>query len=104
MADTFAARRSWALEPRNGLAEAGPEGGVAIEGTEVPGLQDALRVLFHAPRAFPNLRYVGWDLVLTETGPMVIEANHYPSRYYQRNVPLLANERMRRFLAHHGVV
>lgn len=70
----------------------------------MPGLQDALRVLFRAPRAFPNLRYVGWDLVLTETGPMVIEANHYPSRYYQRNVPLLANERMRRFLAHHGVV
>ena len=52
-------------------------------GTELPGYQipmwDKVMDLCHAAAAkIPGMGYVGWDVAITEDGPLFIEANNLP--------------------------
>ena len=75
-----------------------PDTWQAITGTLVPGwsaLQDLLRQL---ARELPWLPYLGWDVMMTDEGPRIIEANGYTGvTLFQVHAPLLNNPRIRDF-------
>lgn len=55
---------------------------------------------------FPQLPYVGWDIVVTDPGEFtVIEGNTCSGvRVFQVHRPLLDDPRVRRFYEHHDVI
>lgn len=47
-------------------------------GREIPFLQEALNMVKEAAESIPQLRFVGWDVAITEKGPELIEGNTKP--------------------------
>lgn len=82
-----------------------PETGSAIEGAVVPNWATICGGLLRAAEMFPMLPYVGWDVIPTDTGYAVIEGNFRSDvNLLQVHGGLLADERVRAFYRHHGIV
>lgn len=80
-----------------------PETGSRIEGVTIPGLAAALEGVLAAARCFPEATCVGWDLLITDDGFSILEANAPPGIVVsQAHAPLLADPRTARFFASHG--
>jgi hypothetical protein len=77
-----------------------PDSGVRIEGVQVPFWEQAKALVLHLCEMLPYLDYVGWDVAITEQGPVVIEGNSHPSlRFFQIYRSLLTDARVAAFLA-----
>jgi hypothetical protein len=59
-------------------APAHPATGVAIEGFQVPFWAEVCELARAAAVEFLPLRFVGWDIAITATGPVLVEANWNP--------------------------
>lgn len=80
-----------------------PETGSPIEGVAIPGLAAALDGILAAAGCFPEATCVGWDLLITDDGFSILEANAPPGIVVsQAHAPLLANPRVAAFFARHG--
>ncbi len=53
-----------------------PDTGVAIKGFQIPYFQEAKQLILEAGKDLPG--YLGWDIAISETGPVVIELNSEP--------------------------
>src|SRR5690606_10909580 len=53
-----------------------PDTGVCFEGFTLPYWNDTTNLVLRAHQAFPELGVIGWDVAITEQGPVLIEANH----------------------------
>ena len=51
----------------------------AITGFQLPFFEEAKQMCLEAMRVVPQVRYVAWDVALTEKGPRLIEGNSFPS-------------------------
>lgn len=67
------ARREW---PEMHTVSTHPDTGEIIEGFRVPHWQDLKQLTVRAQASFPELRCLGWDVAVSENGPVLIEANH----------------------------
>jgi hypothetical protein len=82
-----------------------PETGGRIAGVPVPHWERTIAGLVSVARRLPMAPSIGWDLVITDDGPCVLEGNSPPATYvWQVHRPLLADPRARRFYRHAGVV
>jgi hypothetical protein len=83
-----------------------PETGGQIEGVAVPGWGSVTRAGLTLASHFPSLRFIGWDLAIGSTGPMLIEGNAaLPNpMMLQMHGPLLSDARARRFFHAAGVI
>jgi len=52
-----------------------PDTGSQIEGRVIPYWGEALELLMCGQKAMPMLKTVGWDLAITDSGPIIVEAN-----------------------------
>jgi hypothetical protein len=52
-----------------------PDTGEQFVGVRVPYWQQALDVVTHGARMLPSLRTIGWDVLISDAGPVVLEAN-----------------------------
>ena len=50
-----------------------------IIGFEVPFFEEAKAMCLNAAQKVPQMRYVAWDVAITEKGPVFIEGNSFPS-------------------------
>ncbi len=67
------------MADKTGVAvEAHPMTGTRIIGFEVPYWKEALELCKKAAHITPQLRYCGWDVAITEDGPLFIEGNNLP--------------------------
>ena len=41
-------------------------------------MKETLELCEKAAKEIPNVRYIGWDIAITENGPEIIEVNSYP--------------------------
>jgi len=57
------------------LYEAVPWNGAVIQGRTVPEYQQAADMVITASQALPDVPVIGWDVLITETGPVILEAN-----------------------------
>jgi len=55
-----------------------PDTGYPFKDFRVPGFDDARAVAIRASERFPH-RFIGWDIAITETGPIVVEGNSGPN-------------------------
>lgn len=55
-----------------------PDTGVPLVGVRIPHWERALDVLLSFHRAVPAFDFVGWDVLLSPEGPLIIEGNHNP--------------------------
>ncbi len=56
-----------------------PVTGTPIVGFEVPFFHEAMDMCNVAATKVPQMRYVAWDVAVTESGPRFIEGNSFPS-------------------------
>ncbi len=56
-----------------------PMTGTEIIGFTLPYFEEAKQMCLEAMQLVPQLRYVAWDVALTEKGPRLIEGNSFPS-------------------------
>jgi hypothetical protein len=88
-------RRDWpALEDRSEH----PVTGERIEGFALPGWEALVDVVLRAQASLPGLRSCGWDVALTDEGPLLVEAN---VRYGMSIMQVSHRRGMRHELARH---
>lgn len=82
-----------------------PETGEPIEGVVIPGLKECIEGMLKAAAYFPFCPLIGWDVVMTENGFSILEANPMPSLdLIQIHAPLLKDPRSRQFFQNWGLV
>lgn len=59
------------------IYEEHPDTKVHIQGYQLPFIKEAVDMCLKAAMVVPQVRYVGWDVALTENGPVIIEGNNY---------------------------
>lgn len=80
-----------------------PDTEAPIKGTQVEHWEAVKALVVELCRTFPFLRYVGWDIAVTDAGPVIIEGNNRPGPVlFQMYEPLLKDERTREFFAQHA--
>lgn len=52
-----------------------PDTGVSFSGLEVPYWDEIINIVKEAALQLPNLKSLGWDIALTENGPLILEVN-----------------------------
>jgi hypothetical protein len=82
-----------------------PDTQTPIAGERLPGWKEACEEALGLMRRFPFINYAGWDIVLTNSGPVFLEGNNYTGvRLAQLQSGLLADPRTRSFYRHYGIV
>lgn len=88
--------------------ETHPTTGTRITGTTVPEWERVKKTVLDLASEYGWIwPYVGWDVVVTDDDGSitVIEGQRdFGTRFLQVHQPLLADERVRRFYEHHGIV
>lgn len=54
-----------------------PDSGVTFKGFKVPRYEEAKELVANLAKRLPTVRYVGWDLAVTDQGVVVVEANSF---------------------------
>lgn len=81
-----------------------PETGAAIEGVVIPGFDKCLEGVKQAAGFFPYCPCVGWDVVITNDGWRIIEANPIPGlTIIQAHTPMLRDPHVRRVFERWGL-
>lgn len=57
-----------------------PETGFVFEGFQIPFFEEISGLIQRAAPFFPD-RYLGWDIALTTTGPIIVEINNNPGLF-----------------------
>ncbi len=64
---------------KNGeLFEKHPITGTTIKGFQIPNWEEAKNMVKSAAKLSKHIRYVGWDVGLSEKGPVLVEGNQFP--------------------------
>jgi hypothetical protein len=79
-----------------------PETGNPIKGVQVPNWKETVADILRFSTRMPYLPLIGWDVVMTQDGYKIIETNPGSGLFViQATMPLLADQRVRRFLEIH---
>jgi hypothetical protein len=82
-----------------------PESQRKLTETKIPLFSEAVGLCERAMGHHPSLQYVGWDVVISERGPIIIEGNACPNlELIQSHEPLLTQKRVRDFYEGHGIL
>lgn len=102
--DSGVMNKAIAIPPDAGWQTHHPDTGTPIQGALVPRWRAVLDGVVGLARQLPFLPYIGWDVVVTDDGFRVLEANGRTAiDLYQVHAPLLRDDRVRRFYEHYGV-
>ena len=53
-----------------------PDSQILFDGYEIPFYKEAVELLLKTHKLFPQLQTIGWDVAITEDGPVLVEGNH----------------------------
>lgn len=81
-----------------------PDTGAQIEGVSVPYWREIHDLVMHSAKVLSFMEYVGWDIVVTPKGPVILEANiNTGLNVLQSHEPLMADPRVRAYYNERGV-
>ena len=60
---------------------ANPRGFCAGVNMAIECVDEVLKLVDEVSRVVPDIRYVGWDVVVTPDGPIIVEGNWMPGAY-----------------------
>lgn len=69
-----------------------PDTKIHIQGYQLPFIKEAVDMCLKAAMVVPQVRYVGWDVALTENGPVIIEGNNYCAHDFWQLPPHTPNK------------
>lgn len=79
--------------------------GKKIEGVKIENWELVKKQIINLAKEFDYIKYIGWDVVVTDTGIRIIEANNYSDvNFLQIHEPLLKDERIRRFYIENNII
>ena len=83
-----------------------PDTGARIEGRVVAHLDEALDLVLRAMRAFPEAIHIGWDIAVSDRGPLIIEGNarRPAARSAQAHGPFALDPSCREFYQRWGLL
>lgn len=83
-----------------------PDSGAAIADVQVPHWQETKDLIETFSNAIPGLRMCGWDVLITEDGPKILEgcASIANPNLMQAHGPVLSDQRVARFFERYGVI
>jgi hypothetical protein len=92
--------------PRRATLSHHPATNARIAGVTVPDWPSVLSLAMTATNALPGLRYVGWDIAITPSGPVMVEGNAGLANpnLVQFHEPILLRPEARQFFAESGVI
>lgn len=67
-----------AVDGENNVYTAHPYTNTPVTGAQMPFFRECVEMVNEAVEVVPQIRYVGWDVCVTEQGPQLIEGNRYP--------------------------
>lgn len=67
-----------AINKKSELFEVHPLTNVSIKGFKMPLWQEVLDLAKNAAKVVPQVGLIGWDVAITENGPLIIEGNDFP--------------------------
>ena len=67
-----------AVDKRKQIYYKHPMTDTPIVGFKVPKFSSAVNLAKKAAKVIDEIRYVGWDIAITDNGPVIIEGNEYP--------------------------
>lgn len=56
-----------------------PFSGIDIVGFQIPYWEEVMQMCLAASRKIPQMRFIAWDVAITNKGPIFIEGNSFPS-------------------------
>lgn len=59
------------------IYEEHPNTHIKLVGYQIPYVKEAVDMCLKAALVVPQVRYIGWDVAITENGPVIIEGNNY---------------------------
>lgn len=62
-----------------------------IVGFKVPMFKEAINLVKECAKVVPEISYVGWDVAISEDGPVIVEGNCFPGVYQVK--PSLSNKK-----------
>ncbi len=73
-----------AIDKSDVIYEKHPITGTDIVGYKVPMFSQAVELVEKAAEVVPEIRYVGWDVAISENGPVIIEGNCFPGVFQKK--------------------
>lgn len=84
------------------IYEKHPVSGHPISGQQIPQWNDLVSAFLEMTARIPYLKYVGWDVILSDNRFFILEGNVCPGiEGIQMHKPLLLDEKVRKFLEYH---
>lgn len=83
-----------ACDKQMNVFEKHPRTGCEIMGYQIPYWDEAMAMCREAALKLPQLGYVGWDVAITNDGPLFIEANNMPGHDAFPQMPLQAPDKI----------
>lgn len=68
-----------ALSEHGDIFEKHPDTEIELVGYKLPFVKEALELCFKAAMEIEQIKFAGWDIAITESGPVIVEGNDYPS-------------------------
>lgn len=82
-----------------------PDSGAQIEGAVVPFWEETRELVLEAANRLSFMEYIGWDVIISPTGPVILEGNiNSGMNVIQVHGPLLADPRIRAYYKKRGVI
>ncbi len=81
-----------------------PDTGTPIKGTRVANWDTIRTGIVGVARKLPFLPYIGWDVVATDAGFLIIEGNKQSNVGFQMHRPLLRDPKVRAFYEREGII
>lgn len=81
-----------AIDKEDQVYEVHPKTKTKFVGFKVPMFKEAIKLVKEAAKEIPEVAYVGWDVAISEDGPVLIEGNCFPGVFQLR--PSLAKEKV----------
>lgn len=67
-----------ALDKNHNLYEKHPQTGTSFIGFKIPMWEEAMELVKKAGPKIPQVRFAGWDVCISEKGPILVETNDFP--------------------------
>ena len=70
-----------AIDREDNIYTKHPISGEKIVGFKVPMFKEAVELVKECSKIVPEIAYVGWDVAISEEGPVIVEGNCFPGVY-----------------------
>ena len=86
------------------IYEEHPDSGKKIAGTVIPGWENIKKEILETTSKLPFMDFIAWDVLVTENGPCVIEANSSSGVNIIQLFGGQRNGELGNFFRHYGVI